>query len=58
MKKGISYWSFPGGLENTAPYGPVFRKAAKLGFDSVECAYDAAGVRRSAVLRRITISQP
>ena len=44
MKKGISYWSFPGGLENTAPYGPVFRKAAKLGFDSVECAYDAAGV--------------
>ncbi len=44
MLKSISYWSFPGGLENTAPYGPIFKKAAKLGYDAVEAAYDAAGV--------------
>jgi len=44
MKKGISYWSFPGGLEDTAPYDKVFKQAARLGYDSVECSYGAAGL--------------
>jgi len=44
MKKSMSYWSFPGGLENTAPYGPVFARARELGFQAVECAYAAEGV--------------
>jgi L-ribulose-5-phosphate 3-epimerase len=43
MKKGISYWSFPGGLEGTAPLAEVFKKAKALGYDSVEPCLSAEG---------------
>jgi len=43
--KGISYWSFVGGLEGTAPIADVFAKAKKAGFESVEpCLSDAGDV--------------
>ena len=38
MKKSISYWSFPGGLEGEAPLADVFREAKKHGFQAVEPA--------------------
>ena len=38
MKKGISYWSFKGGLEGTADIGAVLKEAKAHGFDSVELA--------------------
>lgn len=44
MLKGVSYWSFPGGLENTAEYEAVFRQAKRLGFQSVEAAIAPEGV--------------
>jgi len=36
MKKGISYWSFEGGLEGKADIEAVLKEAKKKGFDSVE----------------------
>ena len=36
MKKGISYWAFPGGLEGTKDIGECFREARRAGFDAVE----------------------
>lgn len=44
MQKGVSYWSFPGGLENTADYEAVFKQAKRLGFQSVEAAIAPEGV--------------
>jgi L-ribulose-5-phosphate 3-epimerase len=44
MLKGISYWSFPGGLANQADYETVFKQARKLGFQSVEAAIAPSGV--------------
>ncbi len=44
MLKGISYWSFPGGLENTADYETVFKQAARAGYQSVEAGIGPAGV--------------
>lgn len=44
MLKSISYWSFPGGLENTADYSAVFQKAKAAGYDAVEVAVGADGV--------------
>lgn len=41
--KAISYWSFPGGLEGTAPIETVFRDAKKLGYEAVELAVAEAG---------------
>jgi hexulose-6-phosphate isomerase len=43
MIKSISYWSFPGGLENTASYPEVFRRAKALGFEAVEAAVSDSG---------------
>ncbi len=42
--KSISYWSFPGGLENTAAYADVFTKAKAAGYDAVEAAVGETGV--------------
>ncbi|MFH0939051.1 MAG: sugar phosphate isomerase/epimerase family protein [Planctomycetota bacterium] len=36
MKKGISYWSFRGGLEGTAEISAVLKEAKALGYESVE----------------------
>ena len=36
MKKGISYWSFEGGLEGKAGVEKVLKEAKAAGFDSVE----------------------
>ena len=36
MLKSISYWSFPGGLENTADIKKVFQQAVRLGYKGVE----------------------
>lgn len=44
MIKSISYWSFPGGLENTADYGEVFCRAKGLGFEAVEVGFGETGV--------------
>jgi len=44
FSKSISYWSFPGGLENTADYAEVFQKAKAAGFDAVEVAAGLEGV--------------
>lgn len=43
MIKGISYWSFPGGLEGAAPVADVFRKAKKAGYESVEVCLSGTG---------------
>ena len=43
MIKGISYWSFTGGLDGTAPVAQVFRQAASLGYESVEVCLSASG---------------
>ena len=44
MIKSISYWTFPGGLENTADYGEVFRRAKSLGYEAVEAGFGETGV--------------
>lgn len=38
MKKGITYWSFEGGLEGKADIESVLKQAKAAGFDSVELA--------------------
>ncbi len=45
FKKGISYWSFAGGLEGTKPVAEAFNEAKALGYDSVEvCLSDTGDV--------------
>ncbi|MFH0964204.1 MAG: sugar phosphate isomerase/epimerase family protein [Planctomycetota bacterium] len=44
FKKSISYWSFPGGLENTADHAEVFAEAKRNGFEAVELCVDRKGV--------------
>jgi len=43
MKKSISYWSFPGGLENRADIPAVFAQAKQLGFAAVELGISDTG---------------
>ena len=43
MKKGISYWSFPGGLDGTKPTAEAFDEAKKAGFEAVEVCLGDAG---------------
>ncbi|MEW6356405.1 MAG: sugar phosphate isomerase/epimerase family protein [Planctomycetota bacterium] len=43
LVKAISYWSFPGGLEGTAPIEKVLKDAKKLGFKGVELCIGEAG---------------
>ena len=44
LKKSISYWSFPGGGDNTADYPTVFAQAKKHGFEAVEICVAPKGV--------------
>ncbi|MEN6355910.1 MAG: sugar phosphate isomerase/epimerase family protein [Armatimonadota bacterium] len=43
LTKGISYWSFPGGLEGTKPVAEAFIEAKKAGFESVEACLSETG---------------
>ncbi|MHB0911958.1 MAG: sugar phosphate isomerase/epimerase family protein [Armatimonadota bacterium] len=43
LKKGISYWSFPGGLEGTKPAAEAIAEAKKLGYDSLEFCLSGTG---------------
>lgn len=43
MKKSISYWSFDGGGDNSAPLSRCFREARAAGFDAVEPAMAKTG---------------
>jgi len=44
MKKSISYWAFPGGLEGTKPIPEAMREAKDAGFEAIELAIGDAGV--------------
>ncbi|MHC4917185.1 MAG: sugar phosphate isomerase/epimerase family protein [Planctomycetota bacterium] len=44
LSKGISYWSFPGGMENRADVISVLSHARQLGFASVELGVSDTGV--------------
>ena len=44
MKKCISYWAFPGGLEGTKDVEECFREAKEAGFEAVELACGDVGV--------------
>lgn len=41
--KGISYWSFPGGLDGSKSVAEAFREAKKAGFESVEVCLSETG---------------
>jgi len=43
MKKSISYWSFPGGLEGTKPVVEACKEAKAAGFDAIELAIGTSG---------------
>ena len=43
LTKGISYWSFPGGLEGTKPVAEAFAEAKNAGFESVEVCLSETG---------------
>jgi len=43
MRKSISYWSFPGGLDNRADIPAVFAEAKRLGFRTVELGISDTG---------------
>lgn len=44
MKKSISYWAFPGGLEGGKDIRQCFREAKELGFEGVELCVGEEGV--------------
>ncbi|MHB1157173.1 MAG: sugar phosphate isomerase/epimerase family protein [Phycisphaerales bacterium] len=44
MIKAISYWSMPGGLENTCPINEASRLAKAAGFEGLELAVGRTGV--------------
>ena len=41
--KGISYWSFPGGLSGAKPVSEAFIEARNAGFESVEVCLSETG---------------
>lgn len=41
--KGISYWSFPGGLEGSLPLAEAFTRARQAGFESIEVCLSPSG---------------
>ena len=43
MKKSISYWAFPGGLEGTKSIPAAFKEAKEAGFEAVELAIGETG---------------
>ncbi|NLL84526.1 MAG: sugar phosphate isomerase/epimerase [Lentisphaerae bacterium] len=44
MKKCISYWSFPGGIEGACPISEAAAGAAKAGFDGIELCIHTSGL--------------
>ena len=45
--KGISYWSFPGGLEGSLPVADAFARAKRAGFESIEVCLSPDGDLRA-----------
>ena len=43
MKKSISYWSFPGGLDASKPVAEAFREAKAYGYEAMEVAISTTG---------------
>ena len=43
MKKSISYWSFPGGLDGSASVAGALTQAKKAGFEAMEIGFSIAG---------------
>lgn len=43
MKKSISYWSFPGGLDGTKPAGEAMTEARAAGFEAIELGFGVTG---------------
>jgi hexulose-6-phosphate isomerase len=43
MKKGINYWSFPGGLEGTLAVADAIALAKKFGFEALELSFGLTG---------------
>lgn len=43
MKKSISYWSFPGGLDGSKPVAEAFAQAKSAGFEAVEVCLSETG---------------
>lgn len=43
MKKSISYWSFPGGLDGTKPAAEAMKEAKAAGFEAIELGYGVTG---------------
>jgi len=43
MKKSISYWSFPGGLDGSKPVAEAFVEAKKAGFEAMEVCLSVTG---------------
>jgi hexulose-6-phosphate isomerase len=43
MKKSISYWSFPGGLDGSKPVAEAFNEAKAAGFEAVEVCLSVTG---------------
>jgi len=43
VKKSISYWAFPGGLEGSMDIGEAFRLAREMGFEAMELCIGETG---------------
>ena len=43
MKKSISYWSFPGGLDGTKPVAKAMTEAKAAGFEAIEVGFGVTG---------------
>ncbi|MDI6827518.1 MAG: sugar phosphate isomerase/epimerase family protein [Armatimonadota bacterium] len=43
MKKSISYWAFPGGLDASKPVVEACKEAKAAGFEAIELAFSVAG---------------
>lgn len=43
MIKGISYWSFPGGLDGSMSIAKAMETAKKYGYESIELSFDLEG---------------
>jgi len=43
MKKSISYWSFPGGLDGTKPAADAMKEARAAGFEAIELGLGVTG---------------
>ncbi len=43
MKKSISYWSFPGGLDGSKPAADAMKQAKAAGFEAIELGFGVTG---------------